>query len=67
MLEELVRFSARRRGLGLVLAALGSIAAVGATVKLSLAAIPDVTFSVGVILRSIPSLEQTALLRRLCV
>jgi len=67
MLEELVRFSIRRRGLVLVLAALGRIVGGVATVKLSLAAVPDVTFSVGIILRSIPSLEQTALLRRLCV
>lgn len=45
MLEELVRFSIRRRGLVLVLvlAALGSIAAGVATTKLSIDAVPDVT------------------------
>jgi cobalt-zinc-cadmium resistance protein CzcA len=57
MLEALVRFSVRRRGLVLILAALGSIAAGVATTKLSIDAVPDVTNVQVSIITSAPGLS----------
>lgn len=57
MLEQLVRFSVRRRGLVLVLALLVVLLSIGAVKKLSIDAVPDVTNVQVSVLTSAPGLS----------
>ena len=57
MLEQLVRFSVRRRGLVLALAFLLVLLSIGAVKKLSIDAVPDVTNVQVSVLTSAPGLS----------